>query len=179
MIQTDAPINPGNSGGPLLNRAGQVIGINTQIISRSGSNSGVGFAIPINTAGRVIPALIEDGEFTYSWLGIAGQTLIPDLVAELDLPGGTHGVVISSVAEGGPAARAGLRGGSRIARLEGLSLPVGGDVVVSVDGAAVASMDDLMAYLTLNTDPGDAVTLEVIRSNGRSADIKVTLGQRP
>ncbi|MCA9869591.1 MAG: trypsin-like peptidase domain-containing protein [Anaerolineae bacterium] len=179
VIQTDAPINPGNSGGPLLDREGQVIGINTQIVSNSGSNSGIGFAVPVNIAKRVVPALIEDGSFAYSWLGIAGQTVLPDLVDVLDLDEGTRGVLISSIAESGPAARAGLRGGSRIVRVEGLSVPVGGDVVLGIDGAAIGSMDDLMAYLTIKTSPGDTVTLDIVRSNGREEQVDVTLQARP
>lgn len=179
VIQTDAPINPGNSGGPLLNRDGEVIGINTQIVSNSGSNSGIGFSVPINIAKRVIPALIEDGNFSYSWLGVAGQTVLPDLVDVLKLPAGTHGVLISSIADSGPAALAGLRGGTRVTQVEGLSVPVGGDVVISIDGTAIGSMDDLMAYLTVKTSPGDTVTLDVIRNNGRKSQVDVTLQARP
>ncbi|MEZ4768235.1 MAG: trypsin-like peptidase domain-containing protein [Caldilineales bacterium] len=179
VIQTDAPINPGNSGGPLVDREGHVIGINTQIVSNSGSNSGIGFSVPVNIAKRVVPALIKDGNFSYSWLGIAGQTVLPDLVDVLNLDEGTHGVLISSVAANGPAALAGLRGGSRVTQVEGLQVPVGGDVVVGIDGAAIGSMDDLMAYLTFNTGPGDTVTLDVVHSNGRKAQVDVTLQARP
>ena len=179
VIQTDAPINPGNSGGPLLDRSGEVIGINTQIVSNSGSNSGIGFSVPINIAKRVVPALIKDGNFSYSWLGVAGQTVLPDLVDALNLPAETHGVLISSVADGGPAALAGLRGGTRITQVEGLSVPVGGDVVISINGTEISSMDDLMAYLTVKTSPGDTVTLDIIRNNGRQSQVNVTLQARP
>ena len=179
VIQTDAPINPGNSGGPLLDREGRVIGINTQIVSNSGSNSGIGFSVPINIAKRVVPGLIEDGNFAYSWLGIAGQNVLPDLVDVLKLDQGAHGVLISSVADNGPAALAGLRGGSRVVQIEGLQVPVGGDVIVGIDGAGIGSMDDLMAYLTFNTGPGDTVTLDIVHSNGRKAQVDVTLQGRP
>ena len=90
VIQTDAPINPGNSGGPLLDRQGRVIGINTQILSRSGSSSGIGFAVPINTAKQVVPTLITEGSFEYAWLGISGTTLNHDLVRLMELPEGTR-----------------------------------------------------------------------------------------
>ena len=92
VIQTDAPINPGNSGGPLLNRQGRVIGVNTQIISRSGSSSGIGFAVPIDAAKRVIPVLIQDGRFEYAWLGISGTTLRPNVAELMDLPQDTRGM---------------------------------------------------------------------------------------
>ncbi|GIT45249.1 MAG: 2-alkenal reductase [Chloroflexota bacterium] len=110
VIQTDAPINPGNSGGPLLDRRGRVMGINTQIISRSGSNAGVGLAVPINIAKKVIPALIEEGKYEYSWLGISGGPLVPDLVKLMELPAGTQGALVIMVREGGPAGKGGLVG---------------------------------------------------------------------
>jgi 2-alkenal reductase len=94
MIQTDAAVNPGNSGGPLLNSQGQVIGINTLILSRSGSSSGVGFAVPINMAKRVVPVLMAEGEYHYAWLGITGQDLIPAIVEAMDLPAGTQGALV-------------------------------------------------------------------------------------
>ena len=93
VIQSDAAINPGNSGGPLLDRHGKVIGVNTQIISRSGASSGVGFSVPINTAKRVVPALIEEGRYEYSWLGISGSTLRADLAELMDLPRDTSGAL--------------------------------------------------------------------------------------
>ena len=115
VIQTDAPINPGNSGGPLLDRQGQVIGINTQIVSRSGSNSGIGFAVPINIAKRVVPSLIENGEYAYPWMGISGQTLRPQVAEAMNLDQDIRGALVSAVTRNGPAAKAGLRGGSRSA----------------------------------------------------------------
>ena len=113
VIQTDAPINPGNSGGPLLNRHGRVIGINTQIISRSGSNAGVGFAVPINIAKMVVPSLIEEGKYEYSWLGISGQPIAPDVAQLMELPEGTQGALVIAVNEDSPADEGGLAGSDR------------------------------------------------------------------
>ena len=178
VIQSDVAINPGNSGGPLLDRHGKVIGVNTQIISRSGASSGVGFSVPINTAKRVIPALIEQGRYEYSWLGISGSTLRADLAELMDLPRNTSGALVSQVTVDSPADKAGLRGSDRIAALDGVDYPVGGDVIVSINGWAVDDMDDLIAYLSSNTRPGDKVTLEVIR-DGEGEDLEVSLGARP
>ncbi len=178
VLQTDAPINPGNSGGPLLDRQGRVVGVNTQIISRSGSSSGIGFAVPINIAKRVIPALKAVGHYDYSWLGISGSSLKPDVAEIMDLPRETRGALTIEVAPEGPAARAGLRGSDRTQRLEGVQIPVGGDVVVAIDGAPVNGIDDVIAYLVSNTRPEQEVVLEVIRDGGRE-EIKVTLGTRP
>ena len=111
VIQTDAAINPGNSGGPLLDRQGQVIGINTQIITRSGSNAGVGFAVPINTAKQVIPVLIEEGRYEYAWLGISGNDVDAEVAELMDLPEGTRGALVVEVTNDGPADEAGLVGG--------------------------------------------------------------------
>lgn len=178
VIQTDAPINPGNSGGPLLDRQGHVIGINTQIVSDSGSNSGIGFAVPINIAKRVVPSLIEDGEYSYPWLGISGQTLRTQVADAMDLAADQRGVLVSAVATNGPSAKAGLRGGSREIQMEGISVPVGGDVIVSIDGQSVETMEDLIAYLVDSTSPGDSVSLSVLR-DGKERTIEVTLGTRP
>ncbi len=178
VIQTDAPINPGNSGGPLLDRAGRVIGINTQIVSDSGSNSGIGFAVPINIARRVVPALIADGSYDYAWLGISGQSLQPEIAALMDLPEETRGALVIEATEDGPAAAAGLRGSEETAELDGVEVPVGGDVIVSIEGLPVQSMDDLIAFLVEQTAPGDEVTLEVLREGGTNT-LTVTLGTRP
>ena len=178
VLQTDAPINPGNSGGPLLDRNGHVIGVNTQIISRSGSNSGIGFAVPINIAKQVIPALLEKGHFQYSWLGISGSSIIPDIAEAMGLPGGTLGALVIEVVPDSPAAKAGLRGSDRTMLLEGLEIPVGGDIVVAIDGNPVDGIDDIIAYLVGNTRPDQEIVLEVLRDGGRE-EIKVTLGTRP
>ncbi len=178
VLQTDAPINPGNSGGPLLDRNGRVIGINTQIISRSGSSAGIGFAVPVNIAKLVIPALLEEGHFDYSWLGISGSSLNPDVAEAMALPRETRGALLIGIAPDGPAERAGLRGSDRSLMLEGLEMPVGGDIVVAIDGNPVSGIDDIIAYLVSNTRPDQEITLDVLREGEREA-IKVTLGTRP
>jgi serine protease Do len=179
VIQTDAPINPGNSGGPLLDRRGRVIGINTRIISRSGVSSGVSFSVPINTAKRVIPALLEDGRYEYSWLGITGATLRPAVAEQMDLPRDTGGALLIQVSGDSPADRAGLRGGSSTFILDGVEYSVGGDIIVAINGSAVHDMDDLIAFLVGNTRPGDKVILEVIRDGQKREEMEVILGKRP
>ena len=178
VLQTDAPINPGNSGGPLLDRNGQVIGVNTQIISRSGSSSGIGFAVPINIAKQVIPALLEEGEFHYSWLGISGSDLSPDVAEMMDLPRETRGALLIDIVNESPADDAGLRGSDRTQLLEGIDMPLGGDIIVSIDGQPVEGIDDIIAYLVGHTRPDQEITLEVLREESRE-EVQVTLGTRP
>ena len=179
VIQTDAPINPGNSGGPLLNRAGEVIGINTQIVSRSGGSAGIGFSVPIDIAKQVVPVLIEGDAFEYSWLGISGRGLIPELAEAMNLPADTRGVVLINVVENSPADRAGLRDRGRTYQVEGQEFPLGGDIILTINGALLRDMDDLVAYLVDGTRPGDEVSLDVIRTDGRTESVTVTLGVRP
>ena len=128
VIQTDAAINPGNSGGPLLDRKGKVIGINTMIISRSGASAGVGFAVPINTASRIVPGLIGEGRYEYAWLGISGVTLRPEVASLMDLPGETRGAQIIEIAKDGPADIAKLKGSDKTSPIDGQDVPLGGDV---------------------------------------------------
>ena len=179
VIQTDAPINPGNSGGPLLDRRGRVVGINTQIISRSGSNAGVGLAVPINIAKKVIPALIEDGKYEYSWLGISGGPLVPDLVKLMELPEGTQGALVITVREGGPAAKGGLVGSDRTQEINGIQYSLGGDTITGIDGNTIKDMTDLIVYLTNDTRPGDEIILDVIHEDGSFDEIPIVLGTRP
>ena len=179
VIQTDAPINPGNSGGPLLNRKGQVIGINTQIISRTGASTGIGFAVPINTAKQVIPVLIEDGKFIYAWLGISGTDLRKEVAEAMDIDAEIRGAQVIDLAPGGPAEKGGLRGSDRTQEVDRGLIPVGGDVIVAIDDLAIADMDDLIIYLIENARPGDTIILDVVRDGGESAEVEVTLGSRP
>ncbi len=179
VIQTDAAVNPGNSGGPLLNRHGEVIGINAQIRSDSRQNSGVGFAVPINIAKLVVPDLIENGEFVYAWLGVSGHDVSRILALGLDLPDGTQGAYISQVISDGPAEDAGLNDANRTIRVDGQPIDVGGDTVVGIDGTPIRSMADLISYLTSNTRPGDTVTLEVLEDGGDRVEKHVKLGVRP
>ena len=178
VIQTDAPINPGNSGGPLLDRNGHVIGVNTQIISRSGASSGIGFAVPINIAKQVVPSIISEGDYEYSWLGISGTTLRPDLAEAMDLDRRTQGALVIDVVRNGPAEDAGLEGSDDTLELEGLELPIGGDIIVAIDGDPVETIDDVIAHLVANTRPGQEVAMEVIR-NGETVQLTVKLGTRP
>ena len=178
VIQTDAAINPGNSGGPLFDRHGRVIAINTQIISRSGSNAGVALAVPVNTARRVVPALIEDGKYEHSWLGISGQDVHSALLESMDLPTDSRGAHVIAVQEGSPADKAGLRGSDGAGTSDGVEYPSGGDIIVGVDGEPMTGMTDLIFYLSDSTRPGDSVTLEVLR-DGEVIELEVTLAARP
>ena len=178
VIQTDAAINPGNSGGPLLDRHGRVIGINTQIISRSGNFSGVGMAVPVNIAKRVVPPLIEDGEFDYPWLGVSIITASSRYLEELGIPVGTAGALVVTVVEGSPADRAGLLGSDSSLELDGMEYPAGGDLIVAINNHEVTGSSDLIAHLLYHNRPRDEITLTVLR-DGQRKEIEVTLGQRP
>ena len=178
IIQTDAAINPGNSGGPLLNLAGQVVGVNTAIESSVQQNSGIGFAVPANMVARVVPALIEHGTYEHPWLGIAGATLTPRLGDAMGLEASQRGVLIDSVSPNSPAEEAGLRGSNRQVRIDGQRVSVGGDVIVSVDGQPVNSFGDLLDYIANETSVGQTITLGVLR-DGRRIDVPVRLGTRP
>ena len=173
-IQTDAAINRGNSGGPLLNSHGEVIGINSAIVSPSGTSAGIGFAIPINTARRVAEELITQGRVRRAVLGIEGRAIWPDLAQALTLPV-THGMLIERVTPGGAAAKAGVRGGNRSV-LAGLQeLMIGGDVLIAVNGNEVTSQTSLNLILN-RSQPGDMVTLTIIR-DGKKINVPVTLGE--
>jgi S1-C subfamily serine protease len=154
MIQTDAAINPGNSGGPLLDSAGQLIGMNTMIFSKSGSSAGIGFAVPVSTIARVVPQILKSGKAEQLGLGIQ-----IDPLSRLERRLGLRGVAVLAVPEGGPAAKAGLRGISQTPR--GLLL---GDVIVGVDSAKVADFDDLYTALDAH-HAGDTVTVKVRRAD--------------
>jgi S1-C subfamily serine protease len=181
VIQTDAAINPGNSGGPLLDAAGRVIGINSQIATGSGTSSdtggsvGIGFAVPINTAKRVIPQLKESGKVQRAYLGITGATIDSSL-AKLNLKAG-HGVLVQEVTPGGPAAKAGIRGGDTQANIGGNDVVLGGDVITKIDGRAVRTMDDVVAAVNAKK-PGQKVAVSVLR-DGQPKTITVDLTQRP
>lgn len=178
-IQTDASINPGNSGGPLLNLQGEVIGVNAQIETESEvlSNSGVGFAIPVSIIERVVPSLIAQGNYIWPWLGVRGHSLNLTLVEAMDLPVET-GAYLWQVLDGGPAAKAGLRGFDQTVTIDGRSEDIGGDVIVAIDGQPVNSFDDLLIYVALNTSPDQEVTLTVLR-DGAQKEFTVTLEPRP
>jgi len=178
-IQTDAAINPGNSGGPLLNMKGEVIGVNAQIETGgiSNSNSGVGFAIPVNIIQRVVPDLVEKGKTEWSWMGVVGGDLTPTLVSAMSLPV-ERGAYISQIAPGGPSESIGLKGSSGEESVDGRAVEVGGDVIIAVNDQKVASFDDLLVYIALNTRPGDKVTLTIVR-DGQTKEVGLTLAGRP
>lgn len=178
VIQTDAAINPGNSGGPLLNWGGQVIGVNTAILSASRTGSGVGFAVPSNTVRRVVPYLIQDGEFRHSYLGIQGGELQPAQREELQLPLDITGVMVAAVTPGGPAEEAGLQGTEETISSPFGELPINGDIITAINGEPVTQVADLTAYLEANTQPGDTVTLTIWRG-GQTEDVPITLQERP
>jgi S1-C subfamily serine protease len=177
IIQTDAAINPGNSGGPLLNSRGEVIGINTAIFSPSGGSVGVGFAVPVNTAKRLVPDLISKGRASHAWLGIAGIDLSPQLAEALDLPN-DEGILVAQVVKNGPADKAGLRVGTRLVRVGNQRIPVGGDIITAIDDKPVKIMDDLTLYLDAQKRPGDVVMLTILRDD-KQETLQVTLGERP
>ena len=178
VIQTDASINPGNSGGPLLNRLGQVIGINSQIITTSNSSAGIGFAIPVNIAKKVIPDLILYGKHEYAWLGVEGFAVGTVVAEALGLNRDTRGAFISRVVEGGPADLAGLLGSSGKIQIEGMEIPVGGDIIVAIDKERISGVDDVVSYLINKGAPGETYLFTVIR-DGQQIEVPVILGTRP
>jgi S1-C subfamily serine protease len=178
VIQTDAAINPGNSGGPLLNLAGEVVGVNTAIESTDGQFSGVGFAIPSNTVKRVVPVLIEEGRYQHPWLGISGMDLTPSVREAMGLELDQRGVLVVSVVEDSPAEEAGLQGSGTELQQNGQTLRIGGDVIVGIDGVPVQDFEDLLVYLSEETQAGTQVELQILR-DGEPIDVSVTLAARP
>jgi S1-C subfamily serine protease len=176
-IQTDAPINRGNSGGPMFDARGRVVGINAQIRSESGNAEGVGFAVPINSAKRSMGQLIASGRVRYAWLGVSTQTVTPKLAAHFDFAGG-RGAAVQTVVDGGPAAKAGLRGGGREEDFRGILFRPGGDLIVAIDGHKVASAEDVVRVITEQLFPGQKTRLTLLRGSERLL-VTVELGERP
>ena len=177
VIQTDAAINPGNSGGPLLNIHGEVIGVNTAIRSDSGTFQGVGYAVPANAVGRVVPALIRDGRYMHPWMGISMRSIDPLFARHFDLVV-KQGVLVTEVLSGSPADQGGLRGGTRTGDYGGAQVPYDGDIVTAIDAQPVRASDDLLGYLEIEASVGDKVTLTILR-NGQEQQIAITLAARP
>ena len=177
IIQTDAAINPGNSGGPLLNMRGEVVGINTAIQSATGEFTGVGFAVPSQTFAKIVPTLIGEGEYKHPWIGISGRDIDPDLAEALNREEAV-GFLVVTVVEDSPAEKAGLIGSTDTVRIDGREHPVGGDIIVSVDGNEVRKIDDILVYLQRAKTVGDEMTLEIVR-DGRTTDITIVLQERP
>jgi len=176
VIQTDAAINPGNSGGPLLDSDGRVVGINTAIFTPSGGNVGIGFAIPVNTAKRVVADILARGYVIYAYLGAETQTLTPVLARALKVPVG-QGAMVVRVWEGSPAAKAGLMGGTQRVVIGNAIVIIGGDIVVAADGQRVTTSDEFRRLLRKHL-PGDLMKLEILRQ-GKRGVIEVKLGERP
>ena len=175
-IQTDALINPGNSGGPLLNMNGQVIGMNTATFaSDTGGFSGIGLAIPSNAITRIVPALIEKGNYTHPWLGFTAATLTSDLAESVEgLERNFKGVLVDSIVKDGPADKVGIQG--RIT--DQYAEKHGGDIITAIDGRIVNQTEDLISYIAENKKVGDKITLTIYR-NGQFLDLEMTLQKRP
>ncbi len=173
IIQITAPINPGNSGGPLLDSQGRVVGITTAIITGS---QNVGFAIPSDTIIREFTTLVETGGYVHPYMGITGYSLNYAAASAMGL-NQTWGVLVQTVISGGPADRAGIRGGSQSVTVGGDKIRAGGDIILYMDGIKVKSMDELSSYL-VTCHPGQELTLTVLRE-GSVREVRVTLGARP
>ena len=183
VIQTDTDMNPGNSGGPLLNSTGEVIGVNTQIRSLTSTNSGVGFATPINLVRRVVNSLIEEGVHEYPLIGISSRVVTRAWAEELDLEENQRGLLVTAVSPDGPADEAGIRSdtGTFTSSSSGFQSfsrynPKGdGDIIVRIDNVKIDNLYDLRSYIMLNTSPGDEIVIEVLR-DGDTVPISLTLG---
>lgn len=176
-IQIDAPINHGNSGGPLFDARGRVIGINAQIRSNSGNAEGVGFAVPINSARRSMEQLIATGRVAYAYVGVTTEDLTPAIARRFGYRA-EYGALVTSVRSGSPAARAGLRGGTRQEQFNGTLVTRGGDVILAIDGQPVGSAGEVVRIVTERLRPGQVVGLTVLRGSERRT-LAVTVGERP
>ena len=177
VIQTDAAINPGNSGGPLINMKGEVVGINTAIQSATGEFSGIGFAVPSNTVKKVVPVLIENGEFKHPWMGISGTDVDAEL-AEVRGLKSSKGFLVVSVIEGSPAEIAGLLGVTETKEMDGREFALDGDIILSIDGKTVRKISDILVHLQREKSIGDEMVLSVNR-NGEMLELTMVLEERP
>jgi S1-C subfamily serine protease len=181
-LQTDAAINPGNSGGPLLDLQGRVIGVNSQIISPSQANAGIGFAVSSNTVRRVAPELIARGYYPHPWVGINSLPLNAQAAeafreAGMDVPV-EKGLLILETVDGGPADQAGIVGGDRLVRFGRYNIPLDGDILVAIDGQPLNTSSALTLYLDTQAEIGQTVSLTVLR-DGEEITVDVVLGERP
>jgi S1-C subfamily serine protease len=177
VIQTDAAINPGNSGGPLLNMRGEIVGINTAIQSATGEFTGVGFAVPSQTLAKIVPSLIQNGEYKHPWIGISGRDIDPDLAKVLELKDAV-GFLVVTVIPDSPASKAGLHGSENIEEIDGIQYTIGGDIILSVDGVEVRKISDILIHLQRAKSVGDDLVLEILR-DGRTSNFTIVLGERP
>ncbi|HEY7694646.1 MAG TPA: trypsin-like peptidase domain-containing protein [Nitrososphaeraceae archaeon] len=177
VIQTDAAINPGNSGGPLLNMKNEVIGINSAIYSNTGSNAGIGFAIPSSTIKKVVQSIITSGEYQHPYLGVTGVDVTPQLAKIFGLVD-AKGFLVTDITPGSPASRAGFRTGGVTYDQQGQITNSYGDIIIKIDGNDVRKIDDILTYLEREKKVNDTVTLTVIRDN-QLTDLSMVLGARP
>ena len=173
-IQTDAPVNPGNSGGPLLDARGEMIGMNTAILSGTSTFSGIGFAIPSNDITRIVPTLIEKGYYPHPYLGLKDGTLTSDLAQDSGIQVNLKGAYVDSITKNGAADKAGIHGSTR----DQYSKKHLGDIIIAADGHKITTSDDLVNYIGQHKSVGDNITLTVYR-NGHAIDLKATLTARP
>jgi S1-C subfamily serine protease len=176
VIQTDAALNHGNSGGPLLDANGDVIGVNSQIQSDTGSNIGLGFAVPINTVKTVAAQIIKTGHAEHAFLGIRAQAVTAQIARLFRLPA-SHGLLVATVEPGSSAANAGLRAGRQQVTVSGETYPLGGDLITAADGVPLDSLDQLRDVIS-RKQPGNTISLEVWRGNTRQT-LDVKLGRQP
>jgi serine protease Do len=178
VIQTDAAINPGNSGGVLLNDQGQVIGVTAAMETSNGSSAGIGFVIPANIVNRVVPELINNGKIEHPYLGISGTDLNPQLAKAMNLSESQRGALVVSVASGGPAEKAGLKGSNTTAQINGLNAPIGGDVITAINGQKINTFDEMVSYLFKNGVIGKSVKMDILRA-GTIQSVDIVLIARP
>jgi len=178
IIQTDAPINPGNSGGVLVDDEGKVLGVTAAIESPVRASAGVGFVIPSVIVNKVVPALIQDGNYQHTWLGIRGSTMRPEFAEAMNLNSDQRGALVIEVTPDSPAGKAGIRGSQQTVTIDGQEVNVGGDVIVSADGSAVKTFEDLVTFLARNTNVGQKISLGLLR-DGKVTTVDVTLEARP
>ncbi|MCA9950253.1 MAG: PDZ domain-containing protein, partial [Anaerolineales bacterium] len=174
VIQTDAAINPGNSGGPLLNSRGIVIGVNTAIRDNA---EGIGFAVPVNTIKRIVPALIAEGSYPHPSLGLLGYSISAELARTLQLPV-ENGILVAQLYRNGPAFNAGIQGASKEIILNNRRILIGGDILTAVDSNPINDWNSLLQYLELKTSVGDTVLVKIMRA-GQILEIPVTLAAEP
>jgi len=177
VIQVDAAINPGNSGGPLLDASAMVIGVNTAIATSTGEFSGVGLAIPMNMVKRVADSIVKTGKFDHPYVGIMGTDVTPAIAKAMGLEE-PRGFLVTQVVPGGPADRAGIRGGTRQEVIDGVQTTLGGDVIVAVDGKEIKGLYDSLSYTENNKSPGDKIVFTIMR-DGKTQTVDLILGVRP
>ena len=178
VIQTDAAINPGNSGGPLLNIKGNVIGINSQIITQNGGNAGVGFAVPVNTAKAIVPTLIKGEKFLYPWIGISGMNLSTNHKKALEMDESLDGIMIVDIVIDGPAEKSELKGYQGTISDNNNSYASGGDIILSINEIPISSMNELSSVLFENHSSGETISLNILRDS-KKINVDLTLEPRP